>query len=198
MNKSAEHRVVVIAGPSGVGKSSIIDGILKKCKNFAFLVSATTRPKRPGEQDKINYYFLSDDEFKKYLDEGLIPEYRFVEKTGYYYGTFLPDLHEKIEKGKIVIADLDIIGARYMKEHYNSLNIFIMPPDKDTLISRIKKRADGMSKEELQERLDIARREMTEDIKFYDHVVVNEEGRLDETINTVLDIIKQEGISCKN
>ena len=198
MNKSVEHKVVVIAGPSGVGKSSIIDGVLKKCKNFAFLVSATTRPKRPGEQDRINYYFLSEDEFKKYLDEGMIPEYRFIEKTGYYYGTFLPDLHKKIEKGKTVIADLDIIGAKYMKEHYNSLNIFIMPPDKDTLINRIKKRADGMSKDELQERLDIAEREMTEDVKFYDYVVVNEEGELNKTINIVLGIISQEGIICKN
>ncbi len=188
--------LIVISGPSGVGKSSIIKGLLKRCPRASLLVSATTRKPRPGEKDGINYYFISEDEFKEKIKSGDIPEYRFTPETRNYYGTYLPDLRKKIEENKIPIADVDIIGAKFFKENFNPLLIFIMPPSEEALISRIQKRNDNMPKEELEERLKIAKREIKEDSKFYDYKIVNEEGKLQESIDKLLDIVRGKQISC--
>lgn len=188
--------LIVISGPSGVGKSSIIKGLLKRCPRASLLVSATTRKPRPGEKDGINYYFISEDEFKEKIKSGDIPEYRFTPETRNYYGTYLPDLRKKIEENKIPVADVDIIGAKFFKENFNPLLIFIMPPSEEALISRIQKRNDNMPKEELEERLKIAKREIKEDSKFYDYKIVNEEGKLQESIDKLLDIVRGKQISC--
>ncbi len=188
--------LIVISGPSGVGKSSIIKGLLKRCPRASLLVSATTRKPRPGEKDGINYYFISENEFKEKIKSGDIPEYRFTPETRNYYGTYLPDLRKKIEENKIPIADVDIIGAKFFKENFNPLLIFIMPPSEEALISRIQKRNDNMPKEELEERLKIAKREIKEDSKFYDYKIVNEEGKLQESIDKLLDIVRGKQISC--
>ncbi len=191
-------QILVIAGPSGVGKSSIIKRLLGLCPNARLLVSATTRKMRPGEKDGVNYHFLSHEEFKKHLENGNIPEYRYTRETGNYYGTFLPDLEEKLKKGHLAVADVDIIGAKYLKKHYGATTVFIMPPSKSTLLDRIKKRKDNMSEKELKERLEIAKKEVEQDSKFYDHIVVNEENKLQEATEKVFEIIKSKQMPCGN
>ncbi len=191
-------QVLVIAGPSGVGKSSIIKRLLELCPNAKLLVSATTRKMRPGEKDGANYHFLSHDEFKKHLEDGNIPEYRYTPETGNYYGTFLPDLEEKLKLGHLAIADVDIIGAKFLKENYGAITVFIMPPSKSALLDRIKKREDNMDDKELKERLEIANKEMEQDSKFYDYIVVNEENKLQEATEKVFEIIKLNQMPCKD
>ncbi len=188
---------MVISGPSGVGKSSIIRRLLKACENFTELLSATTRDPRPGEQNGVDYIFISKEEFRKGLENGDIPEYRHTPETDNYYGTYLPDLRAKLDAGKIVIADVDIIGARFLKENFDALTVFVLPPSEQALILRIKKRKDNMSEKELRERLQIAKREINEDKNFYDYQVVNEENKLNETMQKIFEILKKEKISCQ-
>ncbi len=191
-----QKQIIVLSGPSGVGKSSIIKRLLELCPNARLLVSATTRKMRPGEKDGVNYHFLSHEEFKKHLENRNIPEYRFTPETGNYYGTFLPDLEEKLKLGHLAIADVDIIGARFLKEHYGATTVFIMPPSKSALLYRIKKRKDNMSEKELKERLEIAKKEMGLDSKFYDYIVVNKENQLQEAAEEVFEIIKSNQMPC--
>ncbi len=184
-------KVVVIAGPSGVGKNTIINLIKEECKNCVDLVTATTRRPRGGEKDGLDYYFLDKDTFLKYKQEGLIPEYRYVKQTDNYYGTFLPDIDAKASENKILLTDVDIEGAKYFKKTFNALTVFLMPPDKDALLERIRQRHGDMSDDDLKERMEIAEREMTEDVKFYDFIIVNETGKQKEVASKVLGEIKR-------
>ena len=177
--------ILVISGPSGVGKSAIIRKILKSCKACAELTTATTRQPRPGERDKKDYYFLSKEEFLNAMEKGDIPEHRYVPEADTYYGTYLPDLFKKAKSGKLIVVDVDIIGAKFFKENFNAFLVFVMPPSKEALLERIRKRKDNMSDKELKERMQIAKREMSEDSKFYDFIVVNETGALDKTVSII-------------
>ncbi len=188
--KKIKPKIVVIAGPSGVGKNTIINLIKEECENCVDLVTATTRQPRDGEKDGIDYYFLNKDTFLKYKKEGLIPEYRYVEQTDNYYGTFMPDIDAKASENNILLTDVDIEGAKYFKKTFNALTVFLMPPDKDVLLDRIRQRHGNMSAEDLKERMQIADREMTKDVDFYDFVVVNETGRQKEIASKILDEIR--------
>ncbi len=189
-----KNKLVVISGPSGVGKSTIIKLLIKECPQLALLVSATTRQKRPNEIDGVHYHFINKDDFLEAVKTGDIPEYRHIKELDVYYGTYLPDLRNKISQGKVPVADVDIIGARYFKQNYDAVLIFILPPDFDSLVRRIKKRKDNMSEEEFQKRLEIAKREINEDSKEYDYKVVNEEGKIHETVEKIKTILKKHNI----
>ena len=184
MNKK-DINILVISGPSGVGKSAIIRKILKRCQKCVELTTATTRRPRPGEKEGKDYYFLSKKEFLRAMEKGDIPEHRYVSGTDTYYGTYLPDLYKKASKGKIIVVDVDIIGAKFFKENFNAFLVFVLPPSKEELLNRIGKRRDNMSEEELQERMQIAEREISEDSKFYDFRLVNETGKLEKTVDVI-------------
>ena len=118
--------VVVIAGPSGSGKNSVIEELIARCAKCSRLVTATTRAPRLGEENGVDYHFLSNEGFNEALTQGDILEHRFVESLGTHYGIYKPDLEGRLAKGEIVLAHLDIVGARYLKSHYNATTIFIM------------------------------------------------------------------------
>lgn len=187
-----ERKVVVIAGPVGVGKNSVISGLLKQIPNAVDLITATTRPPRPGEVDGVDYFFLTSEQFDALMRSGDIPEVQY-HPAGHRYGTMLPFLRDHIAQGHIIIGDLNIIGARYLKEQFNALTIFIMPPSFQVLESRIKGRNAGMGDDELEKRLAMARHELEDEALWYDYRVVNEEGKLDETVVAVMEILKKEG-----
>ncbi|MBM3260924.1 guanylate kinase [Candidatus Kaiserbacteria bacterium] len=186
-------QVVVIAGPSGSGKNAVIDEIIKICPRCERLVTATTRAPRVGEINGVDYHFLKRDEFDRALASGDILEHRYVSSLDTHYGVYKPDLESRLTLGQVVFAHLDIIGARYLKEHYNATTIFIMPDSLEILESRVRGRNHDMPEEEVQKRMAIARTEVTEHAPKYDYRVLNINGKLDQTIAQVVEILKKEG-----
>lgn len=186
--------MLIIAGPTGSGESTITNAIIEKYPNkFARLVTATTRPPRNSEQHEVQYYFLSEQEFKKGIEHGDILEYTYVPNRNVYYGSYKPDLEKKFSEGKIVIGNLDIVGARFFKTYYDALTIFIVPESLESLRERLQKRDTDITEQELEKRIDNARREIEEEKDFYEYTVVNADGKLGEAIQATIDILRKEG-----
>lgn len=187
-----QKQVVVIAGPAGSGKDSIVQGVLARCPNATLMVTATTRAPRPGEENGANYHFLTNEKFLEEQKAGNILEFYHREETNTYYGTYKPDIDARIQSGKVVFAVIQIVGAKYLKEHYNATTIFIMPPSIEVLERRVRSRAP-MTDLEWQERLAHTQREVTEDAPFYDYRITNEDGKLEQAIDEVIEILRKEG-----
>jgi len=185
--------VVVIAGPSGSGKNAVIEEILKRYKRCSLLINATTRAKREGEHEGVDYHFLTEENFKKKIESGDILEYRYVPALGTYYGTYKPDLESRIERGDVVLAHKDIVGARYLKEHYGALTFFLLPESVESLERRIRARNPAMPREELEERMKMVKREVEKEAPQYDYKVVNKDGGLEKTVEEIVAILKKEG-----
>lgn len=186
-------QVVVVAGPSGSGKNVVINEILARHSNCVRLVTATTRAMRPGEQEGIDYYFMSQERFDQELSAGNIPEHRFVASLNTYYGTYLPDLEKRVKEGKIVFAQVDIEGARFLKERYNATTIFIMPESLEQFRSRLHARNPEWSQKEFEARMKITEEEMRVHAPQYDYRVVNADGKLLDTVEAVIGILRKEG-----
>jgi len=189
-------QVVVIAGPSGSGKNAILQSLIERFSNCTRLITATTRQPREGEKDGVDYYFLSAERFQKEMNEGLIPEHRFVPALGTYYGTYLPDLEKKIASGKVVLAQVDVEGARgaeMFRERFGAVTIFVKPGSVEEFERRVRARNPSMSEDELEKRMKIAEKEMTEYAGKYDYQIVNADGKLSEAVDHVVAILKKEG-----
>jgi len=188
------RQVVVIAGPSGSGESTITNEIIKRYPvRLARLVTATTREPRDDEQNGVDYYFFTKEDFKREKELGHIPEFTYIENRDTYYGSYAPDLKKKLEKGNIVIVNPDIVGARYYKKMYDAVTIFIVPESVNELERRIRERSPDLSEEEVAHRRENAAREMRDERSFYDHVVTNADGKLEQTVNDVVAILEKEG-----
>lgn len=189
-----DRRVVVVAGPSGSGKNSVVNGIIERCKNCARLVTATTRSLRSGEQDGVDYYFFTPERFDEEVAAGNIPEHRFVPTLNVYYGTYIPDMKKRLaEKGKIIFATVDLEGMKYLKDNYGALTIFIMPESVEQFMGRLKVRNPEWSAREFDVRREITENELHTHANQYDYRVVNADGRLSETIDNVIAILQKEG-----
>lgn len=188
-----DKRVVVIAGPSGSGKNTIIREIEKRVPNCARLVTATTRAMRPGEQDGVDYHFFTIERFDEETANGNIPEHRYVPALDTHYGVYLPDLEQKIRNHPLVFAQVDIEGARYLKEHYDATTIFIMPESIGQFRSRLRARNPEWSQKEFEARMKISEEEMRVHAPQYDYRVVNADGSLHETVEAVMAILQKEG-----
>jgi guanylate kinase len=185
--KSNSGKVVVISGPSGVGKSTICREVVKRLSNVYLSVSVTTRPKAEGEVDGREYWFLSQKQFQERINKGLLLEY--AEVFGSLYGTPKDKVDEALKAGKVIILEIDVQGGRAVKKTYpDAVMIFIMPPVKKELARRISGR--GRDKIEAAERrLNIADSEIAVGRKYYRYVVVNDD--LQKAINDVVSIIQQ-------
>ena len=153
MNKG---KVVIVSGPSGVGKSTICKEIVKRLDNVFLSVSMTTRPRGNSEVDGRDYWFVSEREFQERIEKGLLLEYAKV--FGQYYGTPKDKVIEALEEGKIVILEIDVQGAKQAKTVFpDAIMIFILPPSAKTLAERIDQRGreagEKADKEELPEPL---------------------------------------------
>lgn len=186
-------QVVVIAGPSGSGKNSVLDALISKCSKCVRLVTATTRAPRHDEVDGVDYHFMSVPAFEEALAKGDIMEHRFVEALGTHYGVYKPEFEKHLAKGDVILAHLDIIGARFLKDNYNATTLFITPDSFDILEQRVRARNPNMSDEEIQARMDIARTEVDDHSLEYDYRIVNKNGRLDATVDKVMTILTSEG-----
>jgi guanylate kinase len=190
---SANKQVIVIAGPSGSGKNAIISQILKRYPNCERLVTATTRLPRPGEVNGIDYHFFSQERFDEELGKGTIPEHRFIPSLGTYYGTYIPDLERRMKEGHIVFAQVDIEGARLLKERYGAITIFIMPESLEQFRGRLRARNPEWSQKEFDARMKITENEIRVHAPQYDYRVINADGALLETVDQVIEIMRKEG-----
>ena len=176
--------LVTIASPSGGGKSTICNAILKINQQFRYSISWTTRPIRGNEIDGQHYCFTDTDTFKHKIAEGYFIEHAIVH--GNHYGTSKEFIDECINKEQIVLLDIDVQGVELIKQHgYRIVTIFILPPSIETLKQRLTDRATD-TPEIIRQRLENAIKEI-EYIKNYDYLVINDD--LDEAIRTVNSIL---------
>ena len=138
--ENTKGMVVIISGPSGVGKSTLCKEVIKRLKDVYISVSVTTRPKSEAEVDGRDYWFVSEDEFRQRIDDGLLLEY--AELFGNLYGTPKDKVDEALKAGKTVILEIDVQGAKQAKVIYpDAVMIFILPPTHKELAERMKSRA---------------------------------------------------------
>lgn len=186
-------QVVVVAGPTGAGKDSVIKELIRRYPNtFELAANATTRQPRDGEVDGVSYHFFTNDRFKQELAAGNIPEHYYREETDTYYGIYKPHLDAQLASGKVVAAQVQIVGAKYLKENYGAITFFIMPSDMAVFEKRVRARAP-VSDTEWAERMKHANREIEEDAPHYDYQIRNEDGKLKEAVDEVVAILKKEG-----
>lgn len=146
-----EGMLIIISGPSGVGKGTILKEVMREDQNLIFSVSVTTRRPRPGERDGIDYFFITEEEFFRLRDEGKLLEW--AEVHGHYYGTPKDFVLSKVREGYDVVLDIDVQGAeKVMNSWRDPLTIFILPPSMDELKRRLLKRGTD-SPEEIRKRL---------------------------------------------
>lgn len=179
-------RVVIISGPSGVGKSTICKEVVRRKSDVYLSVSVTTRPKSESEADGEDYWFISEAEFQDRISKGLLLEY--AEVFGSFYGTPKDKVDEALAAGKIVILEIDVQGAKQAKVKYpEAVMIFVLPPTQRELAERLTGR--GREDEEAaEERLDGAGREIAAAWQHYQHMVINDE--LEQAVNEVMQIIE--------
>jgi len=180
----SKGRIIVISAPSGTGKTTIIKNLLKEIPNLIFSVSATTREKRENEIDGVDYFFITEEEFKEKIKNNEFIEWQKV--YDYYYGTFKKFIDDNLNKRKNIILEVDVIGALNIKKYYPSaILIFLLPPNFDELVNRLKNRKTE-SKEDLNKRIERAKMELSQKDKF-DYLVINE--NLKEAISSVKNIL---------
>lgn len=178
-------KLFVISGASGVGKSTVLSKIMHGRDDLLFSVSATTRPMRPGEQDGVNYYFITREEFLQRVKNGEFLEYD--EHAGAMYGTLNSQIDEKLEKGHVIL-DIDPMGAGNVRRiRSDATLIFIMPPSREELERRLRSRGDT-SDAQIEMRLNRAVWEMGQR-DWYDYTVINDEA--DACAEKILNIIAE-------
>lgn len=189
MNKGM---LIVVSGPSGCGKGTVLAEILKSDRIF-YSVSATTRSPRPGETDGVNYYFLTKEKFEQLIEEDGMLEY--ASYCGNYYGTPKKPVEDMLEQGKHVILEIEVQGAmKIMEKRPEALFVFILPPSLKELERRLNKRGTE-AEDVIKKRLGEAAGEIKLAYK-YDYAVIN--GELSEAVDDLKAIIRAEELKSVN
>ncbi len=183
---------IILSGPSGVGKSTLIDRVRLRLPGLEFSVSCTTRPPRPQEINHVHYHFLTEDEFSLRLEHR-----EFLEHAGVFakhYGTLRTEVMERVNAGRDIVLDIDVQGARQIRETAKTdpqLNavvefVFIAPPSLTELEHRLRGRGTE-SEEQIRLRLSLARRELSF-WRDYDYLLINR--AVDDTVDAFLDLVR--------
>ncbi|OHB61011.1 MAG: guanylate kinase [Planctomycetes bacterium RBG_13_46_10] len=180
-------KIVIISGPSGVGKSTICKEVASRLKDVYLNISVTTRPRSKSEVHGRNYWFISQQEFQDHINKGQLLEYAKV--FGHLYGTPKDKIEQALQAGKTVILEIDVQGAKQVKAIYpDSIMIFILPPTARVLAERLNHRGRENSKK-AEERLSGASSEIAAAWQYYQHMVINEQ--LNQAIEEVMQIIQK-------
>lgn len=189
MNKGM---LIVVSGPSGCGKGTVLAEILKSDRIF-YSVSATTRSPRPGETDGVNYYFLTKEKFEKLIEEDGMLEY--ASYCGNYYGTPKKPVEDMLEQGKHVILEIEVQGAmKVMEKCPEAVFVFILPPSLKELERRLNKRGTE-AEDVIKKRLSEAAGEIKQAYK-YNYAVIN--GELEKAVDDLKAIIRAEELKSTN
>ena len=191
--KKSRGTLIVLSGPSGVGKSTVISELLSEREDIYFSVSFTTRAPRVGEADGVNYNFVTREQFEAMIRNDELLEY--AEYVNNYYGTSLKVIREKLEAGVDVLLDIEVQGAAKVRAKCpDAVLIFIIPPSFEELSRRLHRRATDQE-EVIQGRLQKAREEYRE-IPHYDYLVVND--KVSAAAAEIIAILTAEGCRTKN
>jgi guanylate kinase len=188
----APGRLVIVSGPSGVGKSTVLRKVIDHFGGrLRMSVSATTRPPRPAEVDGVHYHFLTPDEFRGRREAGDFLECCEVFGRGHWYGTLHSEVGPSLAAGKWVLLEIDVDGARTVLATYpDAVSLFVRPSSLEELERRL--RARGTETEDaILRRLDVARHEMGESHR-YSHQVIND--TVDEAAEQISDILEESGL----
>ncbi len=180
--------LLVLSSPSGVGKSTIARHLLAARDDLAYSVSATTRAPRSGEQDGVEYHFLTPEQFQAQVDAGAFLEWATY--GGHRYGTLLSEVESSLESGKNVVLDIEVAGAAQVRERMpNSIHVFLVPPDARTMVERLTGRKTD-SEDAVAQRIAHAKEELSH-VAQYDYVVLNDD--LVHAVDRVAAILDAEG-----
>jgi guanylate kinase len=183
----AVARVFVITGPSGVGKGTLIRGLMERLEQLELSVSATTRAPRPGEQDGVDYHFLTREEFDRRVAEGDFVEH--ADYAGRSYGTLRSELEARVRAGTPVVLEIEVQGARQVRAAMpEAVQVFIAPPSLEALRTRLIGRGTDDA-EEVERRLQVAEEELAAQPEF-GYVVVND--RLEDALEQLTTIVAGE------
>ncbi len=182
--------LIVISGPSGSGKGTVIKRLMELDRSFVYSVSATTRAPREGEKNGVNYYFIDKDDFRRRIDADMMLEY--AEYCGNYYGTPKKEVNENLAKGRSVILEIEVAGAMQIKKKCpDAVLLMITPPDYATLEARLRGRGDDVPEEVIRKRLDTAKVELSH-LSEYDYVVVNGDNMVDTAAHDIIGVVEAE------
>lgn len=184
---SPEGRLIVVSGPSGVGKSTVLRS-LRSDLDYGFSISATTRAPRPSEIDGVHYHFVTRAEFLAMIDDNALVEW--AEYGGHLYGTPIESVQQAREASEVVILDIELEGAKQVRAAFpDATLVWIAPPSFTELEQRLRQRGDT-DEAAIGRRLDRAKRDMAVAPSLYDHVVVN--GDIDEAVRALREIAAAE------
>lgn len=192
-NERKRGLLVVVSGPSGAGKGTVLAHAIRNYPNLQYSVSVTTREPRPGEVDGVNYYFVTKDRFKDMLAGGELLEHQQV--YGNFYGTPKQKVLDKLEEGFDVVLEIDVKGALDIKNKFpQAVMIFLTPVNRSTIEERLRGR-DTETEEQLKVRIESAIDEIKQAV-FYDYIVVNEDA--EKGAEDIINIIKAQKCSVDN
>ena len=188
MTMNKKGLLFIISGPAGSGKGTIVSRV-RELAQFDFSVSATTRAPRPAEEHGVHYYFITKEAFEEKIASGEMLEY--AQYVGNYYGTPKKPVEDALASGRNIVLDIEVQGALQVKEKMpEAVMIYILPPDYETLLSRIRGRGTE-TEEVIQKRMNQAKKEI-ETFPNYDYVVIND--TIEQAAADVLSILHTENM----
>jgi len=185
-NQIGNGKLVIVSGPSGVGKTTICNEVIEKLENVVIIVSVTTRTQSESEIDGKDYFFISKEDFEKQIEQEQLLEY--AEVFGNLYGTPKDKVEQALSDGKTVILEIDVQGGKQVKAFYpQAIMIFILPPGEKDLVRRMEKRARGEDSHAAKQRLGEADAEIATAWQYYEHMVIND--NLHHAVDEITEII---------